>query len=139
MGKRYKTKLLYSLDLLGSQNFHKYIDGKENILLIVKLTSGCIIGGYCATSFLKDKLERHKKGFLFSLLSFEYGELTRFNPKESSNHPLTTYDEYFMIFGNSELRIKSQERKIYSNFGANAGMFATEGWKVGQLLGGQGN
>ncbi len=30
-----------------------------------------------------------------------------------------SYDEYFIVFGNSEIRIKSQELILFSNFGIN--------------------
>lgn len=45
------------------------------------------------------------------------------------------YDEYYIIFGNSELRIKSQENKIFSNFGISNGFYNSNGFKVDVLLG----
>jgi hypothetical protein len=41
-----------------------------------------------------------------------------------------------MIFGNSEIRIKSQEKKVYSNFGISNSYFKSRGFKVETLLGG---
>lgn len=32
-----KTNFIYKYDELNKTNFHKYIDGKENIVLLVKL------------------------------------------------------------------------------------------------------
>lgn len=46
-----------------------------------------------------------------------------------------TYDDYFIIFGNSEMRLKSQEIKIFSNFGINNGYFNNRGHKVDSFLG----
>lgn len=46
-----------------------------------------------------------------------------------------TYDEYFLIFGNSELRIKSGDLQIFSNFGVNNSYFDTRGLTVDTLLG----
>ena len=46
-----------------------------------------------------------------------------------------TYDDYFMIFGNSEIRIKSQECKIFSNFGTSNGYYFAQGETVNILLG----
>ena len=46
-----------------------------------------------------------------------------------------TYDDFFMIFGNSELRIKSQDVKVFSNFGINNGHFDSRGHKVEAFLG----
>ena len=38
-----------------------------------------------------------------------------------------TFDDYFIIMGNSELRIKFQDDKIFSNFGLNNGFFDNKG------------
>lgn len=35
-----------------------------------------------------------------------------------------TFDDFFIIFGNSELRIKTQDTKIFSNFGLRSNFFA---------------
>ena len=43
------TKLLYRLDVLNKTNFHHYIDGKYNILIVIKLINGSLIGGFCHT------------------------------------------------------------------------------------------
>lgn len=31
--------------------------------------------------------------------------------------PATTYDIYYFILGNAEIRLKSQQKKVFSNFG----------------------
>ena len=45
------------------------------------------------------------------------------------------YDDFYLIFGNSELRLKSLEKKIFSNFGINNGYYNNRGEKVNVLLG----
>lgn len=45
------------------------------------------------------------------------------------------YDDYYIIFGNSELRLRSQENRVFSNFGISNGYFANRGEKVSILLG----
>ena len=52
-----------------------------------------------------------------------------------ANKKPVTYDDYFIIFGNSELRLKSQETKFFSNFGINNAYFNAEGCKVDAFLG----
>jgi hypothetical protein len=47
-----------------------------------------------------------------------------------------TYDDYFIIFGNSEIRIKSGEKKMFSNFGLSNSYFKHNGDGVDMLLGG---
>lgn len=45
-----------------------------------------------------------------------------------------SYDEYYIIFGNSEIRLKSLELTIFSNFGISNGFFLTRGFGVEALL-----
>lgn len=45
------------------------------------------------------------------------------------------YDSYYIIFGNSEIRIKSLEKKVFSNFGIGNGFYASNGLKADVLLG----
>jgi hypothetical protein len=58
----------------------------------------------------------------------------KYEPK-SANQALVSYDDFFLIFGNSEVRIKSFETKVFSNFGTNCGVFATYGKKSADFLG----
>lgn len=46
-----------------------------------------------------------------------------------------TYDDYYMIFGNSEIRIKSQDNKVFSNFGTTNGYYNAQGESINILLG----
>ena len=43
------------------------------------------------------------------------------------NKKAITYDEFYIIFGNSELRIKSQENKLFSNFGLTSSFYDSKG------------
>jgi hypothetical protein len=55
------------------------------------------------------------------------------------NKMAVSYDDYYIIFGNSEIRLKSQENKLFSNFGSNNSYYASRGFKVSVLLGGASN
>lgn len=128
-GRSFKTRLIYKFDSLNKTNFHRYIDDRPNIMLLVKLENGYKIGSFCKTPIEKSKVEKHKDGFLFSLTLQE-----KYQPK-TANQALVSYDDYFLIFGNAQIRIKTLQSKVYSNFGATAGMFATYGKKVVDFLG----
>jgi hypothetical protein len=41
-----KTNLLYTFDKNNKTNFHKYIDDKNPIIIIIKTESDYIFGGY---------------------------------------------------------------------------------------------
>ena len=45
------------------------------------------------------------------------------------------YDDFYCIFGNAELRIKSWENHIFSNFGIMGAYFNNKGKKVNDFLG----
>ncbi len=57
-----------------------------------------------------------------------------FTLKADVTRPIT-YDDYFLIFGNSELRFKTGENKIFSNLGVNNGYFEANGYTVDILFG----
>ena len=44
------------------------------------------------------------------------------------------YDPFFLIFGNSELRLRFGDKKVYSNFGVANGYFLSKGDNVSNLL-----
>ena len=52
------------------------------------------------------------------------------------NKRAISYDDFFVIFGNSEIRIKSQEKKVFSNFGVSNSYYRHNGDGVNVLLGG---
>ena len=45
--------------------------------------------------------------------------------KTNSKAKLTTYNEYYIVFGNGELRIKSGSLKVESNVGSSIKFFNT--------------
>lgn len=45
------------------------------------------------------------------------------------------YDDYFLIFGNSELRFKSGDNRIFSNLGVQSSYFDNNGHTVDILFG----
>lgn len=110
-----KTKLIYRLDPLNRVNFHKYIDNHMHIVLVAKTIYGRVIAAYSEECFTS---KGTKKGdaLLMALWNQKVYEI-----KKTAKG--VTYDDYFMIFGNSEIRIKFMEAKVFSNFGINNGYF----------------
>ena len=45
-----------------------------------------------------------------------------------------TYDNYFALFGNAEIRVKAGEKKVFSNFGINNAYFNSRGHKIDRFL-----
>ena len=69
------------------------------------------------------------KGFLFDL------GLQKIYPyKSNARTPVIVYDQYYLIFGNSEIRIKSHEKTLFSNFGVKTSSFDTLGHSFQDFL-----
>lgn len=132
LANRYKqeprcSKLLCRLDPLNKTNFHRYIDNTPNLLMLVELKNGKILGGFSLTPFYKNV--KGEDSLIFSVTNEEIFNLN------SDFKQAIVYDDYFLIFGNSELRIKTGELKCFSNLGIAAGYYQTKGRSVNTLLG----
>ena len=45
------------------------------------------------------------------------------------------YNDSFLIFGNSEIRVKQGEGKVFCNFGIARGFYTSTGYSINDLLG----
>ena len=60
-----RTKLLYKCDLKNKTNIHEYIDGKSNLLLVVRTSGNVCIAGYYSGVYHDGKMV--DPGLLISL------------------------------------------------------------------------
>lgn len=72
---------------------------------------------------------------LISLKSGEAFDLLPQPPNSKTGNKGMIYDEYFLIFGNSEIRIKAANKEVYSNFAINNAYFNSRGFTVDVMLG----
>jgi hypothetical protein len=126
------STLIYRYDPLNPTNIHKYIDGKERLISFVKLTNGTVIGGFTIYPYEQEKNEAagRGKGFLFSLTLEKV-----FKQKIDARQGVTTYDNFYYIFGNAEIRIRTQEKKVFSNFGIATSTFDADKVSRADFLG----
>ena len=122
-----RSHLLYRFDSFNRTNPHKYIDRHKNIVLIAKTVFGKYFAAYSQEA-INSGGNKPGFGLLLSLWSQNVFQIHK-------GKRAVTYDDFFIIFGNSEVRIKSQEAKVFSNFGINNGYFNHEGNKVASFLG----
>ena len=120
--------MLYKYDPINTINFHQYFDGKENIVLVVKTSNGQFIAGFSEDSFKEGK-HPQKDGLIISMTN-----KTTFTLREV-NKNATIYDKLFIIFGNSEIRIRVLEAKVFSNFNIVNSFYNPKGHKVHSILG----
>lgn len=124
--------MIHRFDPLNAVNIHRYVDGKEQIVVIVRLVNGYCLAGYSEGSLIP-KTASTKSGMLISLTNKKCYYLNEPNKKA------IVYDDFFLIFGNSEIRIKTQEKKMFSNFGLSVSFYRHNGDSVSQFLGGDKN
>ena len=55
--------------------------------------------------------------------------------RNDPQHAVAGYDGYYLIFGNSEFRLKSLDLTLFSNFGNSQGTFQTSGHKRTDFMG----
>jgi hypothetical protein len=124
-----KTKLIYRFDPLNKVNFHAYFDFKENLVVIARMENGYYIAGYSEGSF-EPKKASQRDGLIIALNKQEVFTLAERNKRA------ITYDDYFLIFGNSEIRIRATENRLFSNFAISNSYYNSRGKRVSDLLGG---
>ena len=123
-----RTPLLYTMDPLNKTNFHKYIDEHWHTVLVVELTSGVIVAAYSEGPFVAKEKSEHD-----GLLIAATYEKT-FALKERNTRAIN-YEEEYLIYGNSELRIKSGDRMVLSKFGLADSSYDSRGEDVTAFLG----
>ena len=69
-----KTEMIYAFDSQNKVNFHKYVDGKEQIVLIIKLKNGSSLAAYSESGFIP-KTPSSKDGLIISLNNREVFKL----------------------------------------------------------------
>jgi hypothetical protein len=123
-----RTKLLCQYDSLSKVNFHKYIDGIKNIVVIIETLNRYMLAGFTEDSFKPSGEPSKGTGLIMSLTSGKVFKLL-------GDKKAISYDDYYMIFGNSEIRLKTQETTVFSNLGIANRHYNTENYKVNILLG----
>jgi hypothetical protein len=108
----FDTQLLYRFDPLNPTNFHNYIDNLDNLLIVLELANGTVLAGFSVFPIDPQRTERPGKGLLMSITDEKV-----YRVREDPKLPVMPFDSYYYILGNAEIRLKSQEKKIFSNFG----------------------
>jgi hypothetical protein len=132
VGKKIRaTYPLYRFDKENQVSFHTYIDNKPQIVLIVKMKSGQIIAGYSQPPFKPKNNVDYKEGFMFAFKNKKVFTV-KTQPTNKANKTIPkpiTYDEYFIMWGNSDIRIKTGTQELYSNYSTGNGSYEEKGNK----------
>lgn len=95
---------LYNYSIQKKDNFHDFVDKKENILLICLTEEKEIVGGFTSSGFSLDAEDEKVKGFLFNLRN---NEMNIFRLKKGRK--CTKYDCEYLLFW--QLRTQHREGK----------------------------
>ena len=115
-------------------SFHKYIDNKENLLLIIKLKNGLFLAAFSSIPLINNVTTyyREKRGMLLCL-----DHKKCFKLKNTQDATPVMYDDYFLVFGNKELKIRILDNKVSSTFGSDFGFFDNCGHDNTKILFGE--
>ena len=113
-----KTSFLYNYPTFAQNKFHDHIDKKPHFVVVVRLESDMIVAGYSQEA-LQEGVENNSQGFIASLTNEKAFFLRK------AQKTVISYNPYFIIFGNAEIRIKEKTNFIESNFGITHRHFNT--------------
>lgn len=117
-----KTELLFSFPLMEGLDPHKLIDNKEKYIVLIKLSTkdkegnNYVIACYSEMALMRNGPRNDGLGFVASVNNMKSFSLIS---NKANNPRFTEYNDYFFIFGNSEIRFKTNEKKVDFNIGHN--------------------
>lgn len=108
----------------------------SNLVLVVKTINNVYLATFYSGKYTKNEILT--KPSLLMTLTYDnafqlYNPIT--NPNAQRAFRGMVFDDFFLIFGNAELRIRANEKIIFSNFGIGNSFFNPCGKKVHSFLG----
>ena len=113
------TRPLCKYDLLNSTNVHRYVDNVPCILSLGRLENGRVVACFSVTPFVPTCVGT-------DAIIMGVSKKLVFYPKINTRRSIC-YDDYYVIYGNGELRFRSNSLGIFSNLGVNNGYFDAKG------------
>jgi len=102
---------------------------------VIKTVHNVYLATYYSGKYTKSETMIHP-GLIFALTNNKIFELHTpvTNPTTNRAFRGMIYDEFFMIWGNAEVRIRANDKILFSNFGIAASFFNPRGKKVNDLI-----
>jgi hypothetical protein len=122
---RLVTTQIYKYDEKNQTPFSDYIDEHPNVLICVKIANINTIMGFSKAPFKPKTDVNYLPGFI---ASFHNGKIftMKKGPTKQGQKTLPkpmTYDEYFIMLGNSDIRIKSGTKEIFTAYATDTSSF----------------
>lgn len=116
-----KARLLYKFDT-EKNNIHKYIDNHKRLLCVIKTVNKDIVAGYYPGE-LKKNVDLDEGGLIIALSKDKVFRLQEKKVNPARIFRGMVYDDFYVNFGNAELRIKTGKRELFSNLGNSLGYY----------------
>lgn len=100
---------LYNYSLQKSENFHKKVDNKKNILLICQTEEDMVIGAFSSAGFSIRPESKETQAFLFTLNQDSKKMKTYRLKKDKAS---IIYDCDYIVFGQEELCIEKGTNEL---------------------------
>lgn len=113
------TKLIFHSDIMSNKNPHKYIDNRPNYLVLIQLPYRNLIGAFSEAPLTENNCNKKGNGFVFVLNDDKIYKIEY----KVNGATFMEYNPFYLIFGNSELRLHLNKNEVYSNFGIAQGYF----------------
>jgi len=121
------TRKVYKYDTLNKISFHSYVDGVPFLCTVIRTVNDDLLAAFSVDP-LRSNVVIGSQGLLVSMTNS-----TVYRCQQGRRS--MTYDDFFLIYGNSEMRIRMGDNKLFSNFGLNGGYFESRGDNVDIYIG----
>jgi hypothetical protein len=121
-----KTTRLFTMNPAKPESFHSYIQNVSNFILVVKTDNGAYLAAISEGSYAKK--EAGRRGLLLSLSNQKAFQLQK-------GKQALTFDESFLIFGNTDLRLDPKDMSVVSSLGSVRGYYSSPEGSYRELLG----
>ena len=125
------SKIIYRHHPHNPTSFHRYLEGRKKMLLLIELENDHIIGAYLEANISKqppEHSELQEQALMFSLRKESYFTL-------KPNARSYIYDESRLRIGNNDIVLSPQELTLHSNFCSESSAFEAEEAKLSSLVG----
>ena len=125
------------MDSQNKNNLHNYIDGIPNIVVIVRMENGQTVIAYSEPAFKKNMGNIDgRPGMILGLRNRRVltVKLQKTSPQNRTEPRPITWDENYIIWGNTDLRIRMNDTEFYSNYSTANCSFEERGNKDPRII-----
>jgi hypothetical protein len=109
--------MLFAYDLINPTHYNKYIEGKQNLLILIRLKNDITLGAFAGKYAENNEVS---ESFIFSISP--HREPMKLTTSRRINR--IDMDISYLIFGAGELKIKARTMDLSCNIGSFQSIYA---------------